>query len=109
MTVEQFYDGDPHLTVVYRQAYEYKKKEQNQALWLQGLYIYEAFCDCSPILHAFAKQGTKPIPYAKEPYPLNEKELQEQKEREEKERAERIKNAMDTFMASINAKKKKGG
>lgn len=39
-----------------------------------GMYIYEAMCDVSPVLHAFARKGTKPIPYRTEPYPIGKKE-----------------------------------
>lgn len=42
---------------------------------LMGMYIYEALCDVSPILHAFAKNGAKPIEYRTEPYPLFGKEV----------------------------------
>ena len=40
-----------------------KEVRRNYAAWLQGAYIYDALCAVSPILHAFAKGGTKPIPY----------------------------------------------
>lgn len=39
MTPEQYWDEDCTLVVAYRQAYELKRKERNNDLWLQGLYI----------------------------------------------------------------------
>ena len=43
----------------------------NAEAHLMGLYVYEALCDVSPVLHAFAKKGTKPKPFRTEPYALN--------------------------------------
>ena len=56
MTPEQFWDGDCQLTESYRRADELKQRRRNQDLWLQGMYFYEALCDVSPILQAFAKK-----------------------------------------------------
>lgn len=56
MTPEQFWDGDCRLTESYRRADELKQRRRNQDLWLQGMYFYEALCDVSPILQAFAKK-----------------------------------------------------
>lgn len=102
MTPEQYWDGDCDLVKYYRKAEEMRTDRRNQELWLQGMYIYEALCDVSPVLHAFAKKGTKPQPYPSNPYPLNEK--QRAKEREEKERrlAEKGKRFMEMMMQSNN-------
>lgn len=59
-------------------------------LWLQGRYVYEAIQNLSPILHAFAKKGTKAEPYRNEPYDLfgDKKEISaEEKEKKEKNEA----------------------
>ena len=68
MTAEQFWEQDCSLVTAYRKAYEIKLESQNYIAWLQGMYIYEALCDVSPVLHAYAKAGTKPRPYANKPY-----------------------------------------
>lgn len=52
-----------------------------------GLYVYEALCDVSPIFHAFAKKGTKPLAYRSTPYPL-EAEAEKSKSEAEKKRKE---------------------
>ena len=84
MTADEFWNQDCTLTKYYRKAHSIQLDRKNQELWLQGLYIYEALCDVSPILHAFAKQGTKPAPYPTEPYPRTKEdaELRETKARE---------------------------
>lgn len=34
---------------------------------MQGAYFYQALLCASPMFHAFAKKGTKPLPYPEEP------------------------------------------
>ena len=70
MTYEQFWDGDPWMVRAYKKADEIKQERENQAAWLQGLYVYEAIADMAPILHPFSK-AKKPHPYPSEPYELN--------------------------------------
>ncbi|NMC35250.1 MAG: hypothetical protein GYA36_22755 [Veillonellaceae bacterium] len=85
MTYDQYWNEDNTLTIYYRKAFELEKSRKNQELWLQGLYFYEALCDVSPVLQAFAKAGTKPLPYLDKPYALSAKEIKEQKETIERE------------------------
>ena len=96
MTHEQYWHGDCALTKDYHKAHLLKNKMENERLWLQGSYFYEALLDASPILKPFMKSGTKPLPYPKEPFPLTAKEARERKERDERiayeERMERVKN-----------------
>lgn len=75
------------MAKAFREADELRRKRFNAEAHLMGMYVYEAFCDVSPILHAFAKQGAKPIPFRTSPYNLfgeEEKETASQK-KEEKE------------------------
>ena len=95
MTADEFWNQDCMLTKYYRKAHEIKQNRKNEELWLQGLYFYEALCDVSPLLHAFAKAGTKAHPYPTEPYARTEKEtkLREDKAREARFIAARAKMA----------------
>lgn len=70
MTYELFWEMDCELVKDYREAFKIRQQQQNYAAWLQGLYVYEAICDVSPILQAFAKRGTKPRAYSEKPYEL---------------------------------------
>ena len=86
----------------YRKAHELQRKRRNEDLWLQGMYIYEALCDVSPLLQAFAKKGTKAHPYAERPYSItSDDRKEEQKLREQRER-EKAKQYMLGKMAKIN-------
>lgn len=72
MTSKEYWEGDSSLVKYYRKAHKLSIETQNYNAWLQGMYIYEAFCDVSPILNAFAKSGTKPLPYPQKPYGYGE-------------------------------------
>lgn len=102
MTPEQYWDGDPLLARYYRQADELKRKRRNQELWLQGMYIYEALCDVSPIFHAFAKKGTKPAPYPDHPYSITAKDIAKEKEQQEQRDREKARRYMEAQMAKLN-------
>lgn len=78
VSYEQYWLEDCWIAHAYQEAYKVKKEQLNELIWLQGMYIYEALCDVSPVLHAFCKKGTKPMPYSKEPYPLTKKEEKQQ-------------------------------
>ena len=88
----------------FRQAQDFKDRRRNQELWLQGMYVYEAICDVSPILHAFAKKGTKPEPYSKEPYAITESEIREREEREARAKQERFKAEFAAFAERMRKK-----
>ena len=102
MTPEQFWDGDPSLAKYYRKAYELQRKRNNEEMWLQGMYFYEALCDASPIFHAFAKRGTKPQPYPDHPYSLTSDEIAEERKLKEQRDKEKAKMYMLGKMAKIN-------
>lgn len=92
MTYEQYWYGDVWMVASFREAEQRRKERKNRELHLLGMYIYEAFCDASPLFHDLAKPGTKAIPYRTEPYLLaGEKErTPSREEKEQKEEAERL-------------------
>ena len=108
MTYEQFWEGDPSLTKYYRKADEMRTEKMNMEKWLQGMYIYEALCDVSPVLNAFAKKGTKPHPYVDKPYPITNKQRAENAKATEKAVFNKGKKFMEGFMAQNNKRFGKG-
>lgn len=107
MTASEYWDGDSGLVVAYRDAYKLKQEQKNYEMWLQGCYTYEAIVRVSPILHAFAKKGTKPIPYLDSPIPLSDEQATKQAENKEKVQQEKIKNKMQGFAERFNSKFKR--
>lgn len=106
MTYEQYWEGTPSLVKYYREADKIRRDRLNQELWLQGMYVYEAICDASPILHAFAKKGAKPHPYSDKPYALTQKDVEENKAAKEKEIFNKGRKFMERFMEANNMKLK---
>ena len=85
MTYDEFCYKTPKLVKYFLKAHEIRQKQDNEKIWLQGYYNYIALCCVSPVLHAFAKKGTKPIDYPTQPLSLS-KEENEQKEQEARNR-----------------------
>lgn len=102
MTYDQYWNDDPALVKYYRKAAEISADRKNQELWLQGMYIYEALCCVSPVMRAFAKKNTKPIPYPKTPYAISKQQQERNEEREEKRVMEKGKAMMLAFMNRNN-------
>ena len=105
MTYDEFWNKDPHIAKTFLKAHEIKEKQENKRLWLQGYYNYIAFMYVSPVLHAFGKKGTKPIPYPNQPIPLSQEEVEE---REEVARENRLLTLKQKLLASSN-KQGQGG
>ena len=102
MPYEAFWDGDVDMVKMYREAAELQDKRRNQELWLQGMYIYEALCDVSPLFRLSMKKGViKPEPYAKEPYPITASEVREREEREARKKEERLKAEFARFAEQL--------
>lgn len=87
MTYEQFWEQDCTLVIPYRKAYQLRMEHENYYAWLQGMYIYEALCDVSPLLHAFASRGTRAAPYSDKPYQPEEKKKPEETNQQREDNA----------------------
>ena len=107
MTYDEFWNGDTAAPIAYRKAEEYRKKRKNEELWMQGMYIYHALFDVSPVLHAFAKNA-KPRPYPEEPFPLSREQDAEQKKTKESRSDDKAKAYMEMFAISFNKRFEKG-
>lgn len=104
MTAQQYWQGDCQLVRYYRRAARIRQDMRNQDAWLQGAYFYEALCDASPILRAFAKRGTKPAPYRQEPYPLSAGQDKQQREQARQRQDDKAKAYMEAFALAVNKK-----
>lgn len=100
MTYDQYWNDDCDLVKYYREANEIQTRRRNQDLWLQGMYIYDAILCASPVLHSFAKRGTKPNPYPTKPYLITEKERREDEEAKQKAIMEKGKRFMEALVRS---------
>ena len=95
MTYKEFWEDDPTMSKQYLEAFRMKQKNEIRnkewEIWKQGMYVYEALIDVSPILHAFSK-SKKPLPYPEKPYGLMEdNEEKDETTKEQEEENERLK------------------
>lgn len=101
MTWDEYWYGDPWMAKAVRQAYAMKRKQVNYDLWLQGLYVYEAVLDASPVFHPFAKEP-KAIPYPSEPYALDKAEREERKAKEQEELEKNNQATIKSWVERVN-------
>lgn len=95
---------DPSLAAAYREADRLRQERVNEQAWLQGYYVYQALGSVAPMLHAFAKNGTKAKPYPK-PLDLQHPEVKNRPPSAgDMRKMENGKSAMRAFMAGINKK-----
>ena len=91
MSYNDFWYGPAFMTTFYRDAYKLRLRQQDENNWMLGMYVYEAILDCSPILHAFSKKGTKPLPYVEKPHLMDKLEKKTELEKEQEITNERLK------------------
>ena len=89
MSYKEFWEDDPTMAKQYLEAFKMKQKNEIKnkewEIWKQGMYVYEALIDVSPILHAFSK-AKKPLPYPQKPYGIEKIEENEEKDKITKEK-----------------------
>ena len=109
MSYDEFWHEDVSRVEAYRKAAEYRNKRRNQEMWLQGMYIYEALCDASPLFRLSMSKGTvKPQPYTKEPYPITEEEIREREARAAREKEARLKAEFALFAEQMRKRLPEG-
>ena len=86
MTYDEYWYGDAYRTKFYRECHAIKVRQKDEELWMQGMYVYEALCKVSPVLHAFSKKGTQPLQYSLKPYlsEIDKYKKEQDKEQEKK-------------------------
>lgn len=102
MTYNQFWRGDCVMVRFYRKAEQIRVERENTMLWLQGIYIYEALCDVSPVLHAFAKKNAKPIPYPTKPYDIQAVKSESEQAEQERKQFDKNKSIVEMWASKVN-------
>ena len=108
----EYWHGDYTQLQFYYEAHKLRTEQENFNAWLQGAYIYDALCAVSPVLNANAKRGTKPMPYHKKPYSMDEDNSTSEKTPEELQKIHARNGAAKfaSFAAQWNKRfKNKGG
>lgn len=90
MSYDEFWYDSPYRAKFYLESYKLKIRQQDEHMWMQGMYIYEALCKVSPVLHAFSKKGTKPLPYSTKPYLSDNDYFKSEQEKEQQKKNEEL-------------------
>ena len=83
MTYAQFWYGDPWMARAYSEAYLLKRKAKNEELWLEGIYVANAFQ--TVLGNAFSKKKLKYLEKPLDIFPKTQAE-KDQEIREERQR-----------------------
>lgn len=106
MTYEQFWDGDPYAVVYFRKAHEMKRDMDNERMWLQGMYIYDAIQRLIPAMRVMSSD--KPEPYPDKPYEIRPKTKAEKK-LDERKAMDDMQAYLDGIIAKQNAEEMRKG
>lgn len=101
MSYEDYWYASPYLVIAYKKAYDLKRRQINEQMWVQGMYIYEALSVA--LGNMFGKKGSRKRDYPKEPYDLFNKSDREIQLDAEKERQKAI-NSLDALKLSMEFK-----
>lgn len=96
MSYDEFWYGKPILAKYYREKHKLEIEQTNQQLWLQGLYIYDAFAVV--LGNAFSKRKNKYLDKPLELFPPTEEELKRRVEETRRAFVEKL----NAFAAEFN-------
>ena len=103
MTYDEFWNQDVEMVRAFRKAHELKRRQQNEMLWVQGLYVRDALL--ATVGNMFADNSAKKNEYPAEPYPVTAEQVAEKKEAERRKMEERMKaDVMAIAARMINQK-----
>ena len=98
MTYEQFWLGDPWMARAYAQAYLLKRRQMNEELWLEGIYVANAFQ--TVLGNAF---GKRKLTYLEKPLDIFEK-TEAEKEQEIRQERQKLINFLSKLKLSTDKK-----
>lgn len=99
MTYNEFWNQDVAMVRAYRKAHELKRRQQNDALWLQGIYVRDALL--ATVGNMFAEKSSKKNEYPAEPYPVSAEQVAEREAAENRKMEERMKADMLALAARM--------
>lgn len=101
MSYEEFWHGNVCKWKYVEEAYQLRRKRENEMLWLQGIYNMDAFG--TVLANAFAKKGSRPKKYMEEPIRITPM-TEEEKELETRKKLNQFREALKEFDRQMRAK-----
>lgn len=77
MTYDEYWHGNPWMAQAYYKAHMMKLEQQNQMLWLQGFYVFNAFAVV--LGNAFGGKGKSKQKYIEKPVQITPKTPEQKK------------------------------
>ena len=102
VSADEFWNGDPTLLKYYVETHRIAVEQQNERMWLQGVYFYEAIS--TALAQAFSKHSN--AKYPEKPHrltPLSE----EEQELENKKKVEEFREQLMAIGKRFEAKHKR--
>ena len=104
MTPTDYWDGESGLKKAYRQARDIRKEEENERLWLQGMYFYEAISVA--LVRSFSKSSGH-VQYSEKPYDLGIRKKRMTKAQSNEEKLQNTVSFMQKLTNQFNAQNAK--
>lgn len=76
MSADEFWNCDPKLYPAYREMDRIKNERENERLWLQGAYVYQAILLTAPRLNSLKPE--EPLSYPEKPFDLGLRKVEEE-------------------------------
>lgn len=103
MTAQEYYEGDVYLPFAYAKKYKLKRQEENENMYLQGAYNFQAHLIA--LANAFGKKKIKYLEKPFEIFPKTEAELKY----EENQSIKRTVAFLNTLKSNYDKRQKRGG
>ena len=104
MSYREFWHGDYCQWKYWEEANTLRKKQENEAMWMQGAYIHEAFGVV--LSNAFRENGDPIRNYPEEPFRITEM-TEEEKEAAAKKQVTEFRNQLMLLKQRFDAKHKR--
>jgi hypothetical protein len=103
MTYDEFWNQDVAMVGAYRKSHELKRRQQNESLWLQGIYVRDALL--ATVGNMFADKSANKNEYPAEPYPVTVEQIAEKEAAENRKAEERMKADLMAIAARMIKRK----
>ena len=104
MSYHEFWHGDYTQWKFWEERQQLIKKQENEKLWMQGAYFYNALN--AALANSFREKGQPPAKYLEEPIRITPM-TEEEQEAEKKKQVEQFRNALESLGRRFDAKHKR--
>ena len=104
MSYREFWHGDYTQWKFWEEEHRQRKKAENEMLWLQGAYFYNALT--AALTNAFRERGDPPASYLEEPLRITPM-TEEEREAEQRKQVESFRAQLESLRGHFEAKHKR--